>query len=67
MKAKRFNVREPWYAKGLAKSKRKTYKLYMTSFFLDKCPCSKTSVLVFEFLNKDTCQGKTCQGQYLLG
>ena len=32
-------------------------------FFLDKCPCSKTSTLVCELR---TCQGKTCQGRYLL-
>ena len=29
MKAKRFNVREPWYTKGLAKSKRKRCKSYL--------------------------------------
>ena len=29
MKAKRFNLREPLYTKGLAKSKRKRYKLYI--------------------------------------
>ena len=28
MKARRFNLREPWLTKGLAKSKRKKYKLY---------------------------------------
>ena len=28
MKARRFNLREPWFTKGLAKSKRKKYKLY---------------------------------------
>ena len=29
MKAKRFNLREPWYTKGLAKYKSKRYKLYI--------------------------------------
>ena len=29
MKAKRFNLRELWYTKGLAISKRKRYKLYI--------------------------------------
>ena len=28
MKARRLNLREPWFTKGLAKSKRKKYKLY---------------------------------------
>ena len=28
MKARRFSLREPWFTKGLAKSKRKKYKLY---------------------------------------
>ena len=27
MKARRLNLREPWFTKGLAKSKRKKYKL----------------------------------------
>ena len=28
MKARRFSLREPWFTKGLAKCKRKKYKLY---------------------------------------
>ena len=46
-------------------------------FFLVKCPCSKTSMLLFEqghlsraifasvnYLSRKTCQGKSCQGVY---